>query len=278
MKLFTKLNHELNKRILHADAIGGAFRFECPVNFKRDVLKNYCRHWLNLHISVFGRYVVDAKRFVKIVFGRWMINLPAHHNDAGRGDLHPLFFGNRGTVDVVVFASGSPDHKGNVIGFVGAEKVNRDSIENSRHNMICPTMEDNAEGHKFFSDFRKMFSCGLADVIKVFNCIFAASIRSAKLKLLTMFGKYRGNDSLCWNDLPSSKSFICWRDSGVISNLTFLPVFIGGIIHADNTKSFLSVPLITLAACLYDCHELTPFMANKYNKYNLMSRNIIVCK
>lgn len=278
MKLFTKLNHELNKRILHADAIGGAFRFECPVNIKRDVLKNDCCHWLNLHVSIFGRYVINAKRFIKVMFGCWPVNCFIRHDNSGRCDLHSPAFGNRGAIDVVVLAPCAPNHKGNVIGFVSAEEVNGDAVQSTTHNVIRSAMENNTHKSKLFSDFGKAFLSGLTDVIKVFECGLASSVRTAKLKLNAVLGKDRGNDSLSWNDLVSGESFACWRDSGEVSHLASAPVLISGKVHTDNIKSFLSVPLIALTACLYDWHKQILSMANKYYKYNLLSRSILQCK
>jgi len=258
MRLLTKLNHELNKRILHADAIGGAFRFEYPINIKRDVLKNDCRHWLNLHVSIFGRYVINAKRFIKIMFGCWPVNCFIRHDNSGRCDLHSPAFGNRCAIDVVVLAPSSPDHKGNVIGFVSAEEVNGDAVQSTTHNVIRSAMENNTHKSKLFSDFGKLFFCGLTDVIKVFNRGLFSSVRTAKLKLNAVLGKDRGNDSLNRNNLISSESFTCGRDGGEINNLSTSPVFIGRKVHADNIKSFLSVPLIALTACLYDSHKSHP--------------------
>jgi predicted SpoU family rRNA methylase len=278
MRLLIKLNHELNKRILHADAIGGAFRFECPVNIKRDVLKNYGRHWLSLHVSIFGRYVINAKRFIKIMFRRWVVNLCISHNNTVWSDLHSPAFGNRSAIDIVVLASGTPNHQGNVIGFIGAEKVNGDSIENSGHNIVGPAMENNSARREVFSDFLKKFFGGLADVIKVFYRGLASAVRSAEFKLRAMFGKDRGDDPLNGNDLISRESFTCGGDSGEISHLASAPVFVSRIVLANNLKSFLSVPLIALSACLNDCHKLILSMANKYYKYNLLSRSILVYK
>lgn len=272
MRLFAKLNHELNKRILHADAIGGTFRFECPINIKRDVFKNNGRHWLSLHVPVFGSYVINAKCFVKIMFRRWMINFFVGHNDAVWSDLHSPAFGNRSAIDVVVLAPSSPYYKGNVIGFVSAEEVNGDSIENAGHNIVGPAMENNSARREVFSDFLKKFFGGLADVIKVFYRGLASSVRSAEFKLKTMLGKDRGDDSLSGNDLLSGESFACGRDGGKISNLAAARNL------ADDLKAFLSVPLIALSACLYDCHKPILSMANKYYKYNLLSRSILVCK
>lgn len=274
MKSFTKLNHELNKRILHADAIGGAFRFECPVNIKRDVLENNGRHWLNLHVSIFWRYVINTKRFVKIMFRCGMINFFVSHNDTVWRDLHSSVFGNRSAIDVVVLASGSPNHKGNVIGFVGAEKVNGDAIKNAGHNIVGPAMENNSARREVFSDFLKKFFGGLADVIKVFYRGLSASVRSTEFKIKTMLSKYRGNDPLNGNDLISGESFACGRDRGEIRNLTAA----SARNLADNIKTFLSIPLIALSACLYDWHKPFPFTTYKYNNYNLLSRNIIMCK
>lgn len=278
MKLFTKLNHELNKRILHADAIGGAFRFECPVNIKWDVLKNNGRHWLNLHISVFGRYVINAKRFIKVMLGCWPVNCFIRHDNARRCDLHPSVLGNRGAIDVVVLATCSPYHQGNVVAFVGAEAVNGDALQCATHNVIGSAMENNAEHREVFSDFCEPFFCGLTDIIKVFNRGLASAIRTAKLKLNAMLGKDRGDDSLNRNDLISGESFTCGRDSGEISNLSTTPVFIGRKVHLDNIKSFLSIPLITLSACLYDWHNQILSVDNKYYKYSILSRNILTGK
>lgn len=275
--LLTVGNHKLNKSLCHAYALHGTGGLEFPVNVNRHVFKKYGCHGLNLHISIFGRYVGNIQRLVKFMLCHGMNHGTVNKFNPSAFNLHSLFAGGNSAMDVVVLAPRAPDQNRSITVRIGAEEINRDALEDAAHNIVSAAMKYNAKLLQIGSDLIEPFRRCLDNVIHVTDGCLAPTIRAAKLKLMRMLGKNGSDDNLQGSDLLSRESFACGRYGRKIGNLASVPISIGAIVKSLDLKAFLPVPLITLSARLYDCH-IAPFVMDNIYYITNMSRNILTYK